>query len=86
MLGQLAYSRDFERQADAQALRVLRANRYDGSAMVEFFDRIEAWQTGKGGGKDGRKGAGDAPALLSSHPLNDERRAFFGAKPARPNP
>ncbi len=82
VLGQLAYSRDFERQADAQALRVLRANRLDGSAMVEFFDRIEAWERGKGGGTGGSKGGGDAPALLSSHPLNDERRAFFGGKPA----
>ncbi len=82
VLGQMAYSRDFEREADAQALHVLRANRLDGSAMVEFFDRIEAWERGKGGGKD----AGDAPALLSSHPLNDERRAFFGARPVQANP
>ncbi len=72
VLGQLAYSRDFEREADAHALRVLRANRLDGSAMLEFFDRIEAWQRSKGGA--------DAPAMLSSHPLNGERRALFGAK------
>ncbi len=69
ILGQLAYSRDFEREADAEALRVLRANGLGGKTMVVFFERLQAWQRDHG--------HGGVPALLSSHPVDDERIAFF---------
>lgn len=69
LLGQLAYSRDFEREADAECLRLLRANGLDGMVMVEFFERLTTWQQ--------RQGQGDAVGVLSSHPMHAERIQFF---------
>jgi Zn-dependent protease with chaperone function len=74
LLGQLGYSRDFEREADRVALQVLEANGRDGSTMVSFFERIEAWE---------REHVGvNLPAFLSSHPIHADRKAFFGGRPA----
>jgi Zn-dependent protease with chaperone function len=40
LLGQLGYSRDFERQADQEAVRVLRAAGHSPAVMVSFFEKI----------------------------------------------
>lgn len=67
LLAQQAYSRDFEREADAQAHRMLSRAGLSPRVMLQFFERIaaiEARQTG-------------VPALLSSHPATPERIAFF---------
>ncbi len=68
-LAQQAYSRDFEREADREALTMLQAAGRDGSGMLRFFDQIEALHKG-------RDMAGDL-GLLSSHPADAERRRFF---------
>jgi Zn-dependent protease with chaperone function len=40
LLGQSAYSRDFEREADGEAIRLLRANGLSPMVMVDLFDRL----------------------------------------------
>lgn len=60
------YSRDFEREADAFAAEVLRANGLDTRPLADLLDRLEA---SHGGGK------GDASSgYLASHPASEERR------------
>lgn len=66
LLVQQSYSRDFEREADAESVRVLRAAGHSPAAMVEFFRRVRA--------------AGDrtsVPVALASHPDDDERVRTF---------
>ncbi|MEY4754737.1 MAG: hypothetical protein RJA44_2412 [Pseudomonadota bacterium] len=41
LIGQLAYSRDFEREADAHAIAVLRASGIRPDVMVALFERLE---------------------------------------------
>lgn len=86
LLGQLSYSRDFEREADEAAVEVLRANQLSPAVMTVLFDRLP-------GGKDspqGRdaKGVRPPPSLLgiafSSHPASKERVAFFLAAARHP--
>ena len=70
LLGQAAYARDFEREADGEAIAVLRAQHLKPSRMVLFFERIEAW----------RKGQDDTytlPIALASHPADEERKRLF---------
>jgi Zn-dependent protease with chaperone function len=67
LLGQLAYSRAAEREADAEAVRLLRCNGLPPSAMVELFERLR------------RLGAvtQGLPVALASHPLDEGRIEFF---------
>ena len=76
LLGQQAYSRDFEREADAEALRVLKANRIPPRVMLALFDGMDAQRARKDGGRTG----GVLPIALASHPSDDERRRFFGGE------
>jgi Zn-dependent protease with chaperone function len=71
VLGQQAYSRDFEREADAQARELLRANRLPPSAMVVLFDQLATER------KAGRLPGWGLPIALASHPDDEERRRFF---------
>ncbi len=73
LLGQQAYSRDFEREADAYARDMLRAAGRSPTAMLVFFERIESYK------KD--HSASALPIALASHPANEERKRFFGAAP-----
>ena len=75
LVGQMAYSRDAEREADAHSVRLMRAGGIAPAAMVEFFERARAWRDSD----DGRKlGAGFDPGIaFSSHPADAERIAFF---------
>jgi Zn-dependent protease with chaperone function len=73
LLGQAGYSRDAERQADAEAVAVLRANDLSPAIMVELFRRLAEQRHAQ---------AGDAGALgiaLASHPTDAERIEAFRA-------
>jgi Zn-dependent protease with chaperone function len=75
LLGQMAYSRDAEREADAESVRMMKAAGLSPLAMVEFFERARAWRESEEGR---RKGAGfDIGIAFSSHPADAERIAFF---------
>ena len=74
LFGQMAYSRDFERDADREAVRVLVAAGKPPDAMVFFFERLAAH--GDGGPTDFGIG-------LASHPADAERIAFFRAAARR---
>jgi Zn-dependent protease with chaperone function len=67
LLAQLGYSRDAEREADADAARLLAASGRAPAAMAVLFERLA------------QRPGGDAglPIALASHPLHDERMRFF---------
>lgn len=69
MLGHLGYSRDFEREADGDAIALLQANGISPAVMATLFERLQAHQ------KD--DGAPDLPIALGSHPPDAERIARF---------
>lgn len=99
LLGTLGYSRELEREADAESIRILRAAGRDPAAMVRFFEKVGAWRHGRGpagegndgndaGGEAGRDGeANDDVSPLgiafSSHPADAERIARFRAAALR---
>jgi Zn-dependent protease with chaperone function len=56
LLGQMAYSRDFEREADDDAITVLRANGIRPSVMATLFEQLQAHRRAE----DGRKMAPQA--------------------------
>jgi Zn-dependent protease with chaperone function len=68
VLGEQAYSRDFEREADSESVRVMRAGGYSPRAMVVFFEKLAAMKL--------TTGAGLAIAF-ASHPADTERVAYF---------
>jgi len=70
LLGHLGYSRDFEREADLEALRVLHASGRSPQAMVLLFDRLAQ-----------RRGEQTLGIALASHPADAERRRLFGGAP-----
>lgn len=75
LLGQMAYSRDAEREADRESVQLLRANGLSPAVMVVFFEQARAWRDSEAGRK---KGADFDPGIaLASHPADDERIAFF---------
>jgi predicted Zn-dependent protease len=66
------YSRDFEREADAYAARVLAANGLGTQPLADLLVRLEARQAGP----SERGGLGE---YLSSHPATTERIRALGA-------
>jgi len=82
LLGQNAYSRDFEREADLDAIALLRANGLSPAVMAELFERLAAKRAavakaasgvaGKGGLFDG-----DLGIAFASHPDDAERIQRF---------
>ena len=74
LFGEMAYSRDFERDADREAVRVLLAARRRPDAMVFFFERLATQAGGQGT---------DFGIGLASHPADAERIAFFRAAAVR---
>lgn len=75
LLGQMAYSRDAEREADRESLHLLRANGLPPAVMVVFFEQARTWRDSEAGRK---KGANFDPGIaLASHPADEERIAFF---------
>jgi predicted Zn-dependent protease len=66
------YSRDFEREADAFAADVLRANGLDTRPLADLLDRLEASHG---------EGEGDAASgYLASHPASAERRRALAGR------
>ena len=63
---QLAYSRDFEREADRVGFDILNKGGFDVSAMPLFFERLQ---------RSTRILESNAPAYVRSHPLTTERIA-----------
>jgi len=79
LLGQLAYSRDFEREADADAIALLRGAGVSPAVMTELFERVAAQR-----GKRAEDDDGGALGLgLASHPATAERIARFRDAAAR---
>ena len=68
LLGEQAYSRDFEREADAESVRVLRAAGASPGAMVVFFEKLASKDLGNTGG---------VAIAFASHPADAERVDFF---------
>ncbi len=66
----MKYSRDAERQADANGVRILIEAGYDPLAMASFFEKLEA------------EGGPRQPAFLSSHPDPGNRRSAVLAEVA----
>ena len=68
---QLAYSREFEREADAIGMKLLSDSGFDPSAMAEFFNRLQRFNviTSK-----------DVPEFLRTHPLSYTRIAESEAR------
>ena len=80
LLGQMAYSRDFEREADAEAITLLRANGISPAVMIELFERLAAARSANG------KAApeADEPGIaFASHPGDAERVRVFREAAAR---
>lgn len=67
LLAQAAYSRDAERESDAEAARLLKAAGLQPAVMVVLFERMA---------KEA-KGRPAVPVSLASHPMDEERMAFF---------
>ena len=73
VLGQSAYSRDAERRADAEAVRLLRDAGLSPAVMASFFEKIAKQQ--------GEHRLGIA---IASHPADAERIRFFREAAAQP--
>jgi Zn-dependent protease with chaperone function len=77
-LGQASYSRDAEREADAESARVLKAAGLSPLAMVRFFEAMarpdpkQAGDPGPGRADDSLLGI-----AIASHPADAERIEFF---------
>ncbi len=69
LLTQLSYSREAEREADAHALRILKAAKVSPQGLLDFFDRMAETE------KDGDGG----PGVFRSHPQTQERRKVVAA-------
>src|SRR5574343_119576 len=61
---QLAFSRDFEREADRQGFEILRKAGFDVRGMADFFQRLQ---------KNARLYENNATVYLRTHPLSGER-------------
>lgn len=67
LLAQMAYSRDAEREADAESARALRAAGLRPAVMAVLFERLPK----------AREGRPELPIAFASHPLDEERARFF---------
>lgn len=80
LMGQLAYSRDLEREADDAAIVFMRRNHIRPSVMSVFFQRVQnegrRQASAASSGDEASKPMGIA---FSSHPADEERLAHFAA-------
>jgi Zn-dependent protease with chaperone function len=67
VMAQLSYSRDAERQADAEAVRVLRASGRSPAAMALLFERLKTTDAERD----------SLPTALASHPMDEDRMRYF---------
>jgi Zn-dependent protease with chaperone function len=80
VLGQSAYSRDFERQADESAIAFLRANHLSPNVMADFFERLVAKQRADQTSDQSKNTSKKASLLgiaLASHPADAQRIERF---------
>lgn len=99
LLGQAGYSRAAEHEADAEAVRMMKAGGISPLVMLTLFDKLAekareaAGASDKAAGpRDTAAGAGDKPAAQSpwlgiafaSHPSDADRVRFFREAAARP--
>ncbi|MDD2926805.1 M48 family metallopeptidase [Rhodoferax sp.] len=81
LLGQAHYSRQAEREADAHAVKVLKAASLSPAVMVTLFDKLKARRAASQPKGQPASDAGSSGAWLgiafSSHPSDAERVAFF---------
>lgn len=78
-LGQAAYSRDFELQADTEAARLLRAERIPPRVMAELFARLHPAAAPGHPAPDDQAGLAGWVAAFASHPPDAERIARMEA-------
>ncbi|WP_372660859.1 M48 family metallopeptidase [Hydrogenophaga sp.] len=71
-----SYSRDAERQADAEAATMLHQSGISPAVMVVFFERMRASSSDRTPQR-GDRADGPLPISISSHPDDDERIRFF---------
>jgi Zn-dependent protease with chaperone function len=84
ILGQSAYSREFEREADDDAIALLRANGMSPTVMIELFERLKKQRANDEADQDGKAGAGlDLGIALASHPADAQRMQHFREAAAR---
>lgn len=92
-LGQASYSRDAEREADEDSVRLMKAAGVSPQAMVRFFELIAAYVPQDEEAKAGEAASAPKPAAagderkrrqaswlgiaIASHPADEERIAFF---------
>jgi predicted Zn-dependent protease len=69
---QLAYSRDFEREADRLGFQTLQGSGFDVRAMAEFFEKMQRYTR--------LQDSGAVPTYLRSHPVTTERIADAQAR------
>jgi Zn-dependent protease with chaperone function len=76
LLATLGYSRDAEREADEESVRLMRAVGISPRAMAGFFEAVERWR-----GARQRGGRQDDPIgmAFATHPATAERIDFFKA-------
>jgi predicted Zn-dependent protease len=78
---QLAYSRDFEREADRLGFQTLQGAGFDVRAMAEFFEKMQRYSR--------LMDSGAVPTYLRSHPVTTERisdaQARAQGQPFRPH-
>lgn len=76
LLSEASYSRDAEREADAETLRVLRAAGIAPEVMVTFFEKIARWRRGEAA-SDRSAGPSGLGIAIASHPADEERIRYF---------
>jgi predicted Zn-dependent protease len=82
LMGQMAYSRELEREADDTAIAVLQANRIPPAMMVALFEQLSAAKHPK----PESQGSDEAPGIsFSSHPSEAERIERFKNAPLSPS-
>lgn len=79
LLGQMAYARDFEREADDDAIALMRANGLDPAEMALMFERLQAERQARPGPRI------ELPIALSSHPADAERMARLRGAASQPH-
>ena len=77
LLGQSAYSRDFEREADDDAIQFLRANGLSPAVMLELFARLGEQRAAKSTEPPAQRKGFDLGIALASHPADAERVQRF---------
>lgn len=78
LLAQASYSRDLEREADLEAVRVLRAAGLSPAVMARFFEKVAEWRRGRAGDPARRQDAESSLGIaIASHPADAERIRFF---------